>query len=793
MNTIIRYLTTFIICLIHSTAIAQTSWLGDTSHFNWKSNSNDLNANIAGTSSIFHPISWDSTTVLSINVNVNFAPSTNNFISLLLSSDSIYDPNNDNNLELRIGQSGNLDAWDIFQNQTKIITDSLRLWGKGGTAQLQLIQKKDSIYFQINTIGSSPRIINTIQWFKKFKYVHIQATYTNSNRNNFSFSDFFVGQPQIDTTPPKLERHKILNNHIIQLHFNENLFKNHLSFVPQPDSIIKTSNYLELRYAKPFSDFTLNLVDSINDYQNNWILIDTNLTVNLVQEFDLLITEVYANPNSSPGNYNSEFIEIQNVSGDEITIKDLELYINEKAENLKDTVLRKNEYLYIEPKSAILNGGCQIQLQINNEIIHAMDFTLATYANTFKADGGWSLEIQNTDYGCANENWKACDDPNGATPNAVNSVHQSILSSQAFLIKSVFPNSDSSIVIRFSHPITKSSINSIPFEILGLVIQSFHIKNNEITLYTDLMKNNTTYELKHKSTIESCIGQLQFNNSIQFGLTAEPSVDDIYINEVLFNPDPFGSDYIEIVNKSNQYFDLNQLTFASLDSDGNLTDFNKLSPTSELIAPNEIICFSSDPSWVEQQYYQSGKILFTKLPACNNDADHILLLNQLGDTIDQLFYDENWHYSELNTTENISLSKINSTGSNNEDNWFSSASANNYGTPGLPNDYQFEPTTPVLSEDVITPNNDGINDMLVLNLKFEEPGWTGTIEVFNSEGIIIHTLVKNQIYGSLPIVWNMTKTNGDLIGKGIYALLFQGVHIESGKNRMEKITFYVNR
>jgi hypothetical protein len=128
-----------------------------------------------------------------------------------------------------------------------------------------------------------------------------------------------------------------------------------------------------------------------------------------------------------------------------------------------------------------------------------------------------------------------------------------------------------------------------------------------------------------------------------------------------------------------------------------------------------------------------------------------------------------------------------------KDNWFSSASSNNYGTPGLINDYQQQESSLTLPYDVVTPNNDGYQDILTLNLNFDEPGWTGYIDIFNQQGITIHTLVENQLFSSKPIHWNITKTNGELLERGIYALIYKGVHIESGKTRTEKMTFYVNR
>lgn len=793
MKNIFFFFACFPLFIIAQVTFEKYSWEGNLAHYSWQNNTIELNADQAGKSILSSPISWTPTSVFSIHLDVNFAPSLNNSIAFILSSDSIYNPNGTHNLEIKLGQTGNQDAFDLFYNQSFLVKDSLRLWGNGGKGTISIIQNHDSIQFLSYKDNHNPRVFKKVIGFTSYKFFHIVTKYTQSNRNNIKMDNLFIGIPQLDSFPPILKEINLSNEKIIQLKWDEAILNKPINISPQPDSLIITNNTLLLYYESVTQDFYCSIHDSIFDLKNNSTYLDTSFLINKIQQFDLLISEVYPNPNHSPSNLNSEFIEIQNKSQFDLIINDLQLLVNNKTEALPDTVLKPNQYIVHYPKSALINSGCSIQLTKDNQIIHSMQYNLDTYADDFKANGGWSLELQNTDYPCVLNNWKACKNSKGATPLADNSTQFEPLLFDELTITSVFPKSDSIISIYFSNPIDCKPFQQELFKIEGLNIISYQLEYDHIMLQTSPMDSSVIYQLELIGNIESCTGELHLYKKLEFGLPKTAKEGDIIFNEILFNPDQLGSDFIEIKNISDHFVNLKNLTFASYDSNLNLSDFSPLSNIDISIGPNEIICFSNDPKWLQSQFYTTGKIIQSQIPACNNDEDHVILLNQFGESLQSLSYSEDWHYPELNTLENVSLAKISPNHINEQNNWYSSASSNNYGTPGLPNGYEKTKDIAILSTDVITPNNDGVDDFLILDLNFNQPGWTGTIEIFNSEGITIHTLIKNQLFGTNPIHWNMQNTEGDIIKPGVYILFFQGVHIESGRRRDEKITFYVNR
>jgi hypothetical protein len=62
----------------------------------------------------------------------------------------------------------------------------------------------------------------------------------------------------------------------------------------------------------------------------------------------------------------------------------------------------------------------------NNNIIHAITYNAAWHTSSYKKDGGWSLELIDSNNPCGETgNWTSSLDVKGGTPGATNSVVQS--------------------------------------------------------------------------------------------------------------------------------------------------------------------------------------------------------------------------------------------------------------------------------------------------------------------------------------------------------------------------------
>jgi len=95
-----------------------------------------------------------------------------------------------------------------------------------------------------------------------------------------------------------------------------------------------------------------------------------------------------------------------------------------------------------------------------------------------------------------------------------------------------------------------------------------------------------------------------------------------------------------------------------------------------LLFPGDYVAFASQASQVLKVYHSDAPeriISLASLPSLpNTEATILLHLKSSKDSvIDELRYDESWHYSLLTGTKGVSLEKMNPEGGNGQQNWHS--------------------------------------------------------------------------------------------------------------------------
>ncbi len=771
-------------------------WKGDVLDFDWKQNEISLNQNSSGSSLIYFEANWKEDAVFNCNVSLPFSPSNNNSFELLISTDSLFAT--PHLISFKVGESGTSDGFDIFKDNVLKLYNYDRNWGNGGSGTISISYKNDSLVFFEKFSQDTIRRLGALYSPISLNYIGLNCKYTKSNATKFNFNDLYFGVEPVDSIPPFITSLEVNSKNEIVLCFNERIKNNRLDFNPTPSSVVLLDSSIVLNYSDS-RDFTLNIIDSIHDVDGNTLMIDTFIFINYLNQYDLIITEVMAAPDASINLLSDEYVELYNRSGQILPMRSIVLWVDGVSEILPDTVLTQNEYLVIYPKKALLNSGSEIKIISNNQSIHQVDYNLDWYKDAYKQSGGWSLEMIDVTKPCLKiNNWEASGNFDGGTPGVINSVNGILEKDIVFELDHVFPINDTTLQITFNYEIQNETVlDSIIID--NLSVYQLLYESNEITVSTDHMKVDSIYNLRINQTINSCWDDGIFDGaSFKFSLPTISKKNDLIINEILFDPDVSGSDFIEILNNSSNYYNLSKLQFGSLDENGKITDVHFLSKEDKLISPSETVAFTEDLDWVKQQFNESGRINYANLPSCNNSDDVVLLISTQGIIIDSLSYSDTWHYSELNSTENISLERISPNLSNNSTNWFSASSSSGYGTPGLPNSTMGkvieEHENVFIEHNVITPNNDGVNDFLRIHINMKEIGWIGSIQVINSLGIVIHTLAPNMLFGASDrLIWDCSLITKSTITAGIYVLFIQMIHPESERKINKKITFYINR
>ncbi len=514
----------------------------------------------------------------------------------------------------------------------------------------------------------------------------------------------------------------------------------------------------------------------------------TSVASQSISKYDLLITEVMFDPTPAVGLPEEEFLEIYNNSTQAIELNDIEIHIGTKYFRPDSFVIQPDSfYVFWDAEIPTLrNSGDSISIKFNNDIIHRVEYNPNFHVSDFKENGGWSIELIDISKPCINYgNWSSSLNHLGGTPGKKNSVEKKI-ETPTVKVESYFPVSENELLITFNVPIESLETN-----------HNYQINYNDALIEIPTLDSINIDSLLIFD-VSSCF-TTNFNPiQIKYGLPHDPDSGDLIMSEILFNPDEQGSDFVEIFNSSNHPVDLSQLYFSSFDDNGQLESPNIISNDPLLILPNSYMVFTSNPSWLENHFPKSNNIYNAQLPSMNNDEGNIVICKKSAQIIDEVSYNEEWHYTELNDVENVSLEKIILKNPNNSSNWTSASSIHNYGTPGYENSNFYNPLNIndesfSLSYEVVTPNADGYKDQLIINYNFDIDGWTGKIDVLNYNGITIHSLTENTLFGiSGSIIWNVLLDNNRLLKPGIYAIWINAYNTESQQKINKKITFYIN-
>lgn len=145
--------------------------------------------------------------------------------------------------------------------------------------------------------------------------------------------------------------------------------------------------------------------------------------------------------------------------------------------------------------------------------------------------------------------------------------------------------------------------------------------------------------------------------SFLFLLEEPAEAFDIVINEVMSNPSPGqglpeSAEWVEILNRSNKFIRLSQLSIADGTSTPKPLPDYLLKPDSVLV-----LCASSAATLLAP--FTPNIRSITSFPALNDDLDKVILTNQQGLVIDQITYLDDWHTDATKRGGGWSLERIN--------------------------------------------------------------------------------------------------------------------------------------
>jgi hypothetical protein len=534
---------------------------------------------------------------------------------------------------------------------------------------------------------------------------------------------------------------------------------------------------------------------------------------------DVIINEFMADPSPVIGLPEAEFVEIYNVSNKIFNITGWKLGDNSTFGTITSGWLYPGEYKVLCPIinvsdfpnsigvtsfPSLNNSSDDIIITDNNTIqLDKLSYTMDWYQDDTKKDGGWTIERINPDAPCSQaSNWKASVDPSGGTPGVQNSVYDVTPDTSAPFISSVIVVSPNTVNITFNKPIDSTSLvnSSITTNPVLTEINKTITGQNPISfemLFSETISTSQNYTITINN-IQDCWGNIG-NTTAGFILPAKADSGDIVLNEVLFDQYTGGSDWIELYNKSDKVINLKGWKIARFNN-GIIADHKTIS-SNYLLQPKDYVVIGGDSSFVITNYPATvlGKFYQLSLPTLANDTGSVIVFypkDTLELIMDQLIYSSKWHFKLIDSKDGKSLERMDpNLPTQSPTNWHTAAEAVGFATPGGKNS-QYYPALyngeVNLTSEIISPDNDGFEDVLQINYQMNMAGMLGTIKIFDDRGRMIKTVTQNELLGiNGTIIWDGIREDGQKATIGTYVLLLQAFDINGGNEFVTKKAFVV--
>ena len=347
---------------------------------------------------------------------------------------------------------------------------------------------------------------------------------------------------------------------------------------------------------------------------------------------------------------------------------------------------------------------------------------------------------------------------------------------------------DTEIKIYFSEPLDSLSITAeVRYEAdhnLGCPLDLIPVGpdfSSVRLLFDKPLHSEIIYTLTVQGRITDCAGNPVINkSSVLFTRPVAADSLDIIINEILFNPQDKGKEFLEIYNRSDKTIDLRYFNIASRDP--YTGEFNSIYPVIKeyyLFFPGHYLLIAADCSNLIRQNNIVNTVCCVEpdmLPSYSEKEGVVTITDNQMNIIDELHYTDDMHFKLLGTTQGVSLERINPEWPSCDPfNWHSASEDCGFGTPGHKNSQYHDHETAnkrlLVEPEVFSPDNDGYNDFISISYNFNAPGSIANVTIFDSMGRIVRRLVKNTLLGTCGVfIWDGIDEYHRKSGAGIYLI-----------------------
>jgi Lamin Tail Domain/CHU_C Type IX secretion signal domain/Bacterial Ig-like domain len=808
------------------------TWLGQTSNF-MVNTSNELQLNAPATTDTSYlslPTTNINNTTWDFYLRMDFNPSSSNFTRVYLVSDN-------SNLK------GSLNGYFVMLGGT---TDEISLYRQDGTTTAEIIDGVDDalnfnpaearVRVTRDAVGNWEVFRDTTAGFAFFSEgTVLDATYTSnanfgvfcrytSTRSTlFYFDD--LGDPYVDTNIPTLDTAIVISSTQLDAQYSEPMdqvtAETLINYsvdqgIGSPSAAVidvGDPSIIHLTFLTPFVNGTSYVltVNNVQDVAANsvtnpstanftYVILDTPVPG------EVRITEFVADPSPPVGLPEVEYVEIYNTSAKYFDLVGWTISDGASNGTFNSYILGPNEHLLICNTGdcgqffvtnstelslpSLNNSGDNIILKDNlGTTLDSITYDLSWYNDVNKEAGGWSLERKFYDTDCNDAgNWGASLDAIGGTPALINSIWTNQPDQTLPFIQSFSVLSDTLLEINFNEFMDTTVLAA------GTITPSISpwgpinwIDENTAAVYFNVILPNVLYEFV-VSLGQDCWGNQMATQSIFFGIPDSIGIEDIILNEVMFNPLTNGSDYVELYNNSNKIIDLSEVYLANWDD--SITNYKSLVTQQRLLLPAEYVLITEDTNDIKNDFsiYGIGTFIEADIPTYPNDSGTVYLISKDFIILDFFHYDEDFQFELLSSDDGKALERISFDGQmNNPDNWHTASELVEWGTPGYENSQLFIAVpngSASIDPKIFSPDNDGYQDVITISLDLQTNDNVVDVEIFDNQGRLIRLLKDNLFVGNqATLTWDGINDEGEKAGIGTYVILISVVDINGNQEQ----------
>ncbi|HSY62019.1 MAG TPA: lamin tail domain-containing protein, partial [Cytophaga sp.] len=287
-----------------------------------------------------------------------------------------------------------------------------------------------------------------------------------------------------------------------------------------------------------------------------------------------------------------------------------------------------------------------------------------------------------------------------------------------------------------------------------------------------VLEEGNAYNFRIDS-IRTCRNQLKrIDAEIEIIYPKQIKKNEVFINEILYNPNSGGVDFIELYNSTSKYIELQSSHFYN---QSNTALQHVMLSDNKTIQPFGFTILTSDTAILKRQYNNTvttNAFQIARFLSLPDTGGKLIWLSQDGDTLDQVSYGDSYQNPLHRNTEGYSLEKISSIEPIfHAANWTTSAVS---ATPGYINSqhtqaYSIQQKPFYCNPCHVTTDLNGVNDYVIVHMNETAQGCFGSIGIYRLSGEKVIDLIVNQPLGNTnAFQWNGQKQGGGLLEDGIY-------------------------